>query len=218
MNEEVAYWSGHALVRLVSPRRVVVGRDMRLSGRALQDAFSRGVTDAGADVLDIGLVGTEQVYFATWHLQADAGAMITASHNPADYNGMKFVRERHPHQRRHRTEPDGVVGGRGPARSGPLARPESGAHRGTVSEIDPTPAYVEHLMGYVNPSALSPLRVVANGGDGMAGPLVEILRDRLPRSSYPCTWCPTALFPEGSPTPSFRKPRRYGRRGHQGKR
>ena len=85
--------------------------------------------------------------------------------------------------------------------SGPLARPESGAHRGTISKIDPTPAYVEHLMGYVNPSALSPLRVVANGGDGMAGPLVEILRDRLPLEFFPMHMVPDGTFPRGVPNP-----------------
>lgn len=202
VNEEVAYWSGHALVRLVSPRRVVVGRDMRLSGRALQDAFSRGVMDAGADVLDIGLVGTEQVYFATWHLQADAGAMITASHNPADYNGMKFVRERAiPISGDTGLSQMGSWVAAALQGSGPLARPESGAHRGTISKIDPTPAYVEHLMGYVNPSALSPLRVVANGGDGMAGPLVEILRDRLPLEFLPMHMVPDGTFPRGVPNP-----------------
>ena len=158
------------------------------------EAEKKALVDAGADVLDIGLVGTEQVYFATWNLQADAGAMITASHNPADYNGMKFVRE----------QAIPISGDTGLSQmgswvaaallgSGPLARPESGAHRGTISKIDPTPAYVEHLMGYVNPSALGPLRVVANGGDGMAGPLVEILRDRLPLEFFPMHMVPDGM-------------------------
>ena len=94
LNTDIAYRIGNATVEFLGAKRLVVGRDIRQSSEELMQAVSRGIRDAGAEVLDIGLGGTENVYFATSHLEADGGIMITASHNPADYNGLKFVRER----------------------------------------------------------------------------------------------------------------------------
>ena len=210
LNEEIAYWSARALVRLVAPKRVVVGRDMRLSGPVLQNAFTNGLLDAGINVVDIGMVGTEQVYFATFYLQADAGVMITASHNPADYNGMKFVREA-------AIPISGDTGlkemaewvalaleGRGPLREAPGARaagPGLGKRRGRKEQLDLTEAYVDHLLGYVDAGALPELHFLANGGDGMAGPIVEMLRDRLPLRITVLYGKPDGTFPRGVPNP-----------------
>ena len=181
---------GGGFAELVGPRRVVVGRDMRLSGAALAGALVDGLTAAGVDVVDIGEVGTEQVYFATFSLGVDGGVMVTASHNPADYNGMKVVRE-------HAIPVSGDTGlfkirdwvarslaaGVSPADAGVAreATPGTGGAagaraRGTVTHQDIVPAYLEHLLGYVDRAKLRPLRIVANGGDGMAGPVVERLR------------------------------------------
>ena len=93
LNEEIAYRIGRAFVDVVKPGTVAVGRDIRLSSPSLVTALSRGLIEGGSDVLDIGLCGTEEIYFATSHLEAGGGIMVTASHNPPDYNGMKFVRE-----------------------------------------------------------------------------------------------------------------------------
>ena len=93
LNEEVAYRIGRAFAQFLQPKTVVVGQDVRPTSPALTAALIKGLTEGGADVLDIGLCGTEEVYFATSHAKADGGIMVTASHNPADYNGMKLVRE-----------------------------------------------------------------------------------------------------------------------------
>ncbi|HSH14376.1 MAG TPA: phosphomannomutase CpsG, partial [Desulfurivibrionaceae bacterium] len=94
LNEELAERIGRAVAVYLRPKRVVVGRDIRLSSPALSAALARGLTESGVEVLDLGLCGTEEVYFATWHLETDGGIMVTASHNPADYNGFKLVRDR----------------------------------------------------------------------------------------------------------------------------
>ena len=94
LNEDIAYLIGRGYAEFVKPKRVVIGRDIRLSSAQLRDAVARGLSDSGVDVYDIGLCGTEGVYFATFHERMDGGIMVTASHNPPDYNGIKFVRER----------------------------------------------------------------------------------------------------------------------------
>jgi len=200
LDEELAGLIGRGFTELVGPRRVVVGRDMRLSGASLSQALVAGLVGAGVDVVDIGEVGTEQVYFATFSLGVDGGIMVTASHNPADYNGMKLVRE-------HAIPVSGDTGlteirdyaartlTRG---SSPAAG--DGA-RGTVTHLDIMPAYVDHLLGYVDRHKLRSLRIVANGGDGMAGPVVERLRARLPFEFIPLNATPDGSFPHGVPNP-----------------
>lgn len=202
LNEDIAYWCGRALVHLVAPRSVVIGRDMRLSGPALHAAFTRGVLETGVDVIDLGLVGTEQVYFGTFHLGADAGVMITASHNPADYNGMKFVRE-------HAIPISGDTGlkdmenwvAQALQGSGPLVgRPQRGA-AGRVIQVDIVSAYLEHIVSYIDVNDLRPLRIVANAGDGMAGPVILGLQSRLPLDFVPLHVTPDGSFPRGVPNP-----------------
>ena len=215
LDEELAGLIGRGFAQLVGPRRVVVGRDMRLSGASLTEALVEGLTAAGVDVVDIGEVGTEQVYFATFSLGVDGGIMVTASHNPADYNGMKLVRE-------HAIPVSGDTGlgeirdsvgralaaehsrtGADDARDAPPGAKHGTDSdvRGVVSQLDVAPAYLEHLLGYVDPEKLRPLRIVANAGDGMAGPVVERLRPHLPFEFVLLNATPDGSFPHGVPNP-----------------
>src|SRR5665811_383342 len=151
---------------------------MRLSGPSLTQALIEGLIASGVDVVDIGEVGTEEVYFATFSLALDGGIMVTASHNPADYNGMKFVAK----------DAVPISGDTGLMDiRDTIARVLRGEAtlldaptRGTVEEVDVLPAYIEHLLTYVDAPSLSPLKIVANACDGMAGPVIQRLRTSLP--------------------------------------
>jgi phosphomannomutase/phosphomannomutase/phosphoglucomutase len=194
LNEEVAYRIDRSFAHVVEPGRVVVGRDIRLSSDDLARALSRGLCEGGADVLDIGLCGTEEVYFATSHLAAGGGIMVTASHNPPDFNGMKFVREG--------SRP--ISGDSGLDRIREVA--ETGRFRdsgrvGRVSPEDGTVAYTEHLLGYVDRDALRPLKVVVNAGNGGAGLAVDRLAGRLPFEFVRVHHEPDGTFPNGVPNP-----------------
>src|ERR687885_1213756 len=155
LNEDVARKIGRAYVHelRLSGSRVVVGRDMRLSGEALEGAFIQGVTEAGADVLDIGLVSTDALYFAVGHLEEPGGAMVTASHNPKDYNGLKLCRE------------DAIAlsgeAGLGQIRdlivSGDL--PDPAEYPGSVEETDITVDYAKHCLSFIDTGDLRPLRI-----------------------------------------------------------
>src|SRR5690606_732800 len=136
-------------------RSVAVGRDIRLSSPALAEALVRGLTDSGVDVLDIGVVGTEIVYFATFHEKLDGGIMVTASHNPPDYNGMKMVRE----ESKPLSADTGLKDIKALAEREAFRTP---ARTGTVTTHDVRPAYIEHLLGYVDRAALKPLKIVVN--------------------------------------------------------
>lgn len=194
LDEDVAWRIGRAFADELSPRTVVVGRDIRLSSESLAAALSRGLCEGGADVLDIGLCGTESVYFATQHLKADGGIMVTASHNPPDYNGMKLVREG--------SRPISGDSGLHQIR----ARAEAGTFddRGSPGQIRPTPvgdAYVEHLLGYIDRQPLRPLKVVVNAGNGGAGLVVDALEPHLPLSFVKVHHEPDGTFPHGVPNP-----------------
>jgi len=194
LNEEIAYRIARAFAVFLGARRVVVGRDMRLSSPALADAVARGVTDAGADCFELGLCGTEEVYFATFHGAMDGGIMVTASHNPADYNGLKFVRE----QARPLSADAGLPEVRALAEAGKFPEP---AGRGSRRPLDTRPAYVAHLLGYVEREALRPLRLVVNPGNGCAGPVLDALQPRLPFELLRMHAEPDGTFPNGIPNP-----------------
>src|SRR5208283_583808 len=159
LNDDVAYRVARGYAQFLLPKRVVVGRDIRLSSAALTDAVCRGLTDSGVDVYDIGVCGTEGVYFATFDGGYDGGIMITASHNPPDYNGMKFVRE----ESKPISGDNGLREIRGFAE---LARFEAPKRSGLRRHIDTTPAYITHLLSYVDLSVLKPLSIVVNAGNG----------------------------------------------------
>src|SRR5919205_4014054 len=176
LNEDVAEKIGRAFVGYLelSGSRVVVGRDMRLSGEALNEAFVQGVTEAGADVLDIGLVSTDALYFAVGHLEEPGGAMITASHNPKDYNGFKLCRE------------DAIAlsgeSGIGQIRdlivSGKLPPPAE--YPGSVEESDIAEDYAKHCLTFIDTEGLRPLKIVVDAGNGMVGKMLPPIFERLP--------------------------------------
>ncbi len=173
---------------------VVVGEDMRLSSPALADALARGLNAGGADVLRIGMCGTEEVYFATSHLGAGGGVMVTASHNPADWNGMKLVRE----DSRPVSGDSGLNEIRALAESAtfaPVATP------GRSVPAAPFPAYLNHLLRYVSARALRPLKIVVNAGNGGAGHVVDGLESRLPFTFVKLQHEADGTFPRGVPNP-----------------
>jgi len=200
LNDDVAYRVGRGYAEFLSPRRAVVGRDIRLSSAGLTDALCRGLTDSGVDVYDIGICGTEGVYFACFHGGYDGGIMITASHNPPDYNGMKFVRE----QSKPISADNGLLEIRGFAERAQFVEPK---RRGTRRTIDTMPAYVEHLLSYVDLSKLKPLKIVVNAGNGGAGLVVDRLEPHLPFEFIKLHHLPDGRFPNGIPNPMIEENR-----------
>lgn len=194
LNEEVAYRIGRAFVEFLNAAHVVVGHDIRLTSTGLTDAVARGMMDAGANVTHIGQCGTEEVYFATFHLNADGGICITASHNPMDYNGMKLVRE----GSRPISGDTGLVDIRAMAEAGDFRQV---AEPGTMRCVDVRPAYVDHLLTYLDTTALAPLKVVVNAGNGGAGAVVDKLEPHLPFEFIKVHHEPDGTFPNGIPNP-----------------
>ncbi|MEX1196756.1 MAG: phosphomannomutase [Pseudohongiellaceae bacterium] len=194
LDEDVAYRIGRAAVDHLGAASVVTGHDIRLSSPELHAALVRGITDAGADVLDIGQCGTEEVYFATSHLQADAGIIVTASHNPADYNGLKLVRE----QSKPISGDTGLKRIRELAESGDFRRaPGAGRHL----RRDTRPEYIRHLLSYIDLSDLKPLKIVVNNGNGAAAPVIDALAGALPFEFIRVHHEPDGHFPHGVPNP-----------------
>lgn len=201
INEQLAYDIGRAYVGFVKPKRVAVGRDIRLSSAQLATAVKHGLTDSGCDVLDIGLCGTEGVYFATFAEKLDGGIMVTASHNPPDYNGVKFVRE----ESRPISADTGLKDMAAMIESGSL--PRKAAKRGTERALDTSPKYVDHLLSYVDRSKLKPLKVVVNAGNGGAGLFVDKLEPHLPFRFVKMFHEPDGNFPNGVPNPMLEENR-----------
>ncbi len=195
LDDDIAYRIGRGYAAFVKPRTVAVGRDIRSSSPGLTAALVKGLTDSGVDVLDIGVGGTELSYFATFSMKLDGGIMVTASHNPPNYNGMKFVREG--------SRPISADTGLQDIRS--LAeRDEFGppvAARGKVRQVDVKPAYIEHLLSYVDLGSLAPLKIVVNAGNGGAGPIVDLLEPHLPFKFVKVFHEPDGSFPNGVPNP-----------------
>src|ERR1700746_1418704 len=195
INESLAYDIGRAYAAFVKPRRVAVGYDIRLSSPALAAAVRSGLRDCGSDVLDIGLWGTEGAYFATFAGKLDGGVMVTASHNPPDYNGMKVVRE----EARPISADTGLRQMRALIESGSL--PGKGSRPGSERPLDIRGEYLEHLLGYVNRERLRPLKVVVNAGNGGAGLIVDALEPHLPFEFIKLNNQPDGTFPCGVPNP-----------------
>ena len=201
LNDDVAYRVARGYAQFLTPRRVVVGRDIRLSSTELADAVCRGLTDSGVDVDDIGVCGTEGVYFATFNnAAADGGIMITASHNPPDYNGMKFVRE----QSKPISGDNGLQDIRGFAERGEFPAP---SRAGVRRPIDVQAAYVAHLLTYVDAGKLKPLKIVVNAGNGGAGLIIDALEPHLPFKFIKIHHEPDGHFPNGIPNPMLEENR-----------
>jgi phosphomannomutase len=199
LNEDIAYRIGRAYGQVIRPRRMVVGGDVRHTSESLKLALARGLMDAGSDVIDLGLTGTEEVYFATFHLGVDGGIEVTASHNPIDYNGMKLVRE----GARPISGDTGLRDIQAVAERGEFG---PSAHRGTLTRQSTLPAYVDHLLGYIDARSLKPLRLVVNAGNGAAGHVVDALEQRLAGLGAPLQFIkihhePDGSFPNGIPNP-----------------
>jgi len=194
LNEDIARRIGRAYAEVVQPRQVVVGHDIRLSSEAIKGAVTQGLLEQGVDVYDIGLCGTEEIYFATSHAGMDGGIAITASHNPKDYNGMKFVRE----------ESRPISGDTGLFDIKALAERNAfqpAAQPGQHYPLDTSAAYVEHLLSYVDVASLKPLKIVTDAGNGGAGRVVDLLEKHLPFEFIKLHHNPDGDFPNGVPNP-----------------
>ena len=194
LNEDVAYRIGRAYASFLKAERVVVGHDIRLSSRQLCNALNDGLMAGGVDVSDIGLCGTEEIYFATFSEGFDGGIMVTASHNPIDYNGMKFVRK----DSRPISGDDGLNIIRDVATRGSFLEV---LHSGTTTGADYRDKYIVHLLKYVDSTALKPLKIVVNPGNGCAGPIVDLLEKHLPCTFIKIHHEPDGSFPNGIPNP-----------------
>ncbi len=201
LNGDVAYRVGNALVEFLGASRIVVGRDIRETSSELTAELIRGITEAGADVIDIGLGGTEMVYFATGHLGAHGGVMVTASHNPADYNGLKIVRE----------DSRPVSGDSGLDDIKRIAERDErlvATEPGSTRESDIHEAYLTRLLSYVDIDELSPLTIVSNPGNGGAGLIIDRLQSTLPFRFVKVHHDPDGSFPNGVPNPMLEENRR----------
>lgn len=195
LNPDFVYRIARAYADFLKPRSVVVGYDVRLSSPELADALARGLQDAGADVLDIGLGGTEEVYYATFAQKADGGVMITASHNPMDYNGLKFVRE----EARPISADTGLLDIEQRVFAGQFGAPA--ARRGERRRLDVRPDYARYLLKLVQRDSLKPLRIACNAGNGGAGLVIDALAPELPFEFIRLQHEPDGSFPHGVPNP-----------------
>ncbi len=197
LNEDIAYRIGAAYADVIKPKKVVVGYDIRLTSPAFCEAVSKGLMDQGVDVYNIGLSGTEQIYFATFFGEFDGGIAVTASHNPKDYNGMKFVRE----GSKPISGDTGLFDIQAKAEANKL-KPLPEDQRGTSFTYDIAKSYPEHLLGYLDTAALKPLKLVVNAGNGGAGTVIDLLEPLLPQITFiKVHHEPDGNFPNGVPNP-----------------
>lgn len=211
LDEDIAYRIGRAFAQILASQRsqnqvsdsvnnsIVIGCDIRDSSETLKQATIRGIVDAGVDVIDLGMTGTEEVYFATSHYQALGGIEVTASHNPINYNGLKLVRE----SSKPISADSGLAEIQALAEQGSFA---SSSHKGQVIEKFDKTAYVDHLMSFIDTDKLSPLKIVINSGNGSAGPTVDLIEQRLQQNGAPVEiikihHTPDGSFPNGIPNP-----------------
>src|SRR5919197_2823996 len=204
LDEEGAYAIGRAYVEQFEPRRIVVGRDMRISSPTMAGATIEGAMDGGAEVLDIGLAGTEMVYFAVVDLGLDGGIEVTASHNPKEYTGMKIVRRG--------ALPVGGESGLLEIRDravGLESKQQSVARSGRVERYDVWPAFVERVLSFVDVDVIRPLRVVIDAANGMAGAMLPPVLEQLPVRAVRCYFEPDGTFPNHEPNPLLPENREF---------
>lgn len=199
LNEDIAYKIGRAYGQIYQPKSVVVGCDIRLSSESLKQATIRGLNDAGVNVLDLGMTGTEEVYFGAFHLDVQGGIEITASHNPMDYNGMKLVRE----NSRPISADTGLKEIRALAETNEFTEV---ALKGTTQSYNILPEFIEHLMTYIDVSKISPMKLVVNAGNGAAGHVVDAIEDKFKSLNVPIEFIKIhheadGTFPNGIPNP-----------------
>ena len=201
LDEDIAYRIGRAYAEFLKPKNVVLGGDVRLTSESLKKALGEGIRDAGSDVVDIGMVGTEQVYFATSHLNAGGGIEVTASHNPIDYNGMKPIRE----GSRPVSSDTGLLDIKAIAEANDFGAVDPDK-RGAFEKVSILEDYLDHLCGYIKLDAIKPTKLVMNAGNGAAGPVVDALESRFAKLNLPIEIIkihnePDGSFPNGIPNP-----------------
>ena len=202
LDEDGAYRIGRAYVEYFEPRRIAVGRDMRLSAPSMAEATIAGAADGGADVVDVGLVGTEMVYHAVTELELEGGICVTASHNPKDYTGMKIVRRG--------ALPVGGESGLAQVREGALAELGEVSRRGDVRAEDVWPSFVDKVLSFVDVETIRPLRVVVDAANGMAGVMLPPVLERLPQLDVVrCYFDPDGAFPNHEPNPLLPENREF---------
>jgi phosphomannomutase len=201
LDEEGAYAIGRAYVEQFEPRRIAIGRDMRLSAPAMARAAIEGALDGGADVLDIGMVGTEMLYYAVGELGLDGGIAVTASHNPKQYTGMKIVRAG--------ALPVGGESGLLEVRDRALRGFGEVGSRGAVARRDVYPGFVDKVLSFVDVGALKPLRIVVDAANGMAGAMLPPVLERLPVDAVRCSFDPDGSFPNHEPNPLLPENREF---------
>jgi phosphomannomutase len=211
MDERLAYRIGRAFPRVLadlqggspSEQRVALGRDMRLSAPSMAEAYARGISDEGADVLDVGMVGTEMLYWTVGSRELDGGLMCTASHNPKAYTGAKLVKR-------------GALALSGDSGIGELREivadgepGEPAAQPGRIEQDDVSEVFREAALGYIDPTLIAPMRVVLDGGNGMAGPIVGPLLESFPLERIETYWEPNGDFPDHEPNPLLEENRQF---------
>jgi phosphomannomutase len=202
IDEDGAYAIGRAYVEEFQPKRIAIGRDMRMSGPQMVAALTEGATDGGAEVLDIGQIGTEMLYFAVGSLELDGGVTCTASHNPKEYTGFKIVRAG--------ALPVGGDSGLPQVRDRALAGFGEVARKGSVEKKDIWPAFVERVLSFIDPGAVKPLRVVVDAANGMGGRMLEPILERLPQiDAVRCYFEPDGSFPNHEPNPLLPENREF---------
>jgi phosphomannomutase len=201
LDEEGAYAVGRAYVEQFEPRRIAVGRDMRLSSPSMSAALIEGAADGGADVYDVGMVGTEMVYYAVGELGLEGGVCVTASHNPRQYTGMKIVRRG--------ALPVGGESGLLEVRDRALKPFGPPGQRGEVQPKDIWPGFVEKVLAFVDVGAIEPLKVVVDAANGMAGAMLPPVLDRLPIEAVRCFFEPDGSFPNHEPNPLLPENREF---------
>jgi phosphomannomutase len=203
LDDEGAYAIGRAYVQQFEPKRMAVGRDMRLSSPQMAEAAIRGASDEGAEVIDLGMIGTEMLYFAVGRLGLDGGLTVTASHNPKEYSGMKIVRRG--------ALPVGGESGLLEVRDRALAVTDvKGGGEERVSQYDIWPEYVDRVMSFIDVSAVRPLRVVVDAANGMAGAMLPPVLERLPMLEVVrCFFDPDGSFPSHEPNPLLPENREF---------
>ena len=203
LDEEGAYAIGRAYAEQFEPATIAVGRDMRLSSPTMQEAFVRGAAEVGVDVLDIGMIGTEMLYYAVGELGLDGGATITASHNPKEYTGAKIVRRG--------ALPVGGDSGLLEIRDRALSLGDApeGQTPGRVETRDVYPGFVDKVLSFIDPGAVKPLRVVIDAANGMAGAMLPPILERLPVDAVRCFFEPDGSFPDHEPNPLLPENREF---------
>jgi phosphomannomutase/phosphomannomutase/phosphoglucomutase len=199
LTEDIAYRIGFAYAQFLNARSVVVGSDARHSSEPLKQALARGIMDAGADVIDIGLTGTEEVYFAAFHLEVDGGIEVTASHNPIDYNGMKLVRKG--------SAPISGDSGLRTIEQLVIANDfKVATKKGEYKKLNILDDYIDHLLSYIQIDQLRPLKLVVDAGNGAAGHVIDAIETRFKKNNVPITFIKinheaNGDFPNGIPNP-----------------